>query len=403
MQNTRLICEDTFWVGANDTRLSLFENIFPVPNGIAYNSYLITDEKTVLLDTVDSSVGERYLENVQHVLQGRTLDYLIINHMEPDHCATIEQIVKLYPKIQLVCNAKTVSMIKQFYSFNVEGNIIVVKEGDKLSTGKHEFSFYFAPMVHWPEVMVTYDIFSKALYTADAFGTFGAHEGKLFADETNYSDDFINEARRYYTNIVGKYGVQVSALLKKASALPINYICPLHGPVWRENISFFIEKYAKWAKYEPEEKGVVIVYASIYGNTENAVQILASKLVEKGVKAVNLYDVSGVDASYIISQAFKYSHLVFASVTYNAAVFPKLESLLSELKHHNFQNRTVSIIENGSWAITCGKLMLETLQSMKNMNVLQTKVSIMSSVKQENYNQLEIMAGEIVKSINDET
>ncbi len=399
MHNTRLICENTYWVGANDLRLSLFENIFPIPAGIAYNSYLITDEKTVLLDTVDSSVGERYIENVKHVLNGRTLDYLIINHMEPDHCATIEQILLLYPNVKLICNTKTVAMIKQFYNFNAEKNIQIVKEGDTLKTGKHELAFYLAPMVHWPEVMVTYDIFTKALYTADAFGTFGSHEGKLFADETNYSDEFLNEARRYYTNIVGKYGVQVSALLKKLSDLQVDFICPLHGPVWRENITFILDKYSKWAKYEPEEKGVVIAYASIYGNTENAVQILASKLVEKGVKSVNLYDVSSVDESYIISQAFKYSHLVFASVTYNSAIFPKLEHVLNELKHHNFQNRTVSIIENGSWGILSGKLMTEIIQSMKNMTLLEAKVKILSSVKEENYEQIENMANEIVNSI----
>ena len=280
------VTEDLYWVGASDRRLALFENIYPIPKGVSYNSYVLLDEKTVLLDTVDKAVSGQFFENLEHVLSGRNLDYVIINHMEPDHCATLGEVVLRYPNVKIVGNAKTFAMIKQFFSFDVDSRAVVIKEGDTLNTGKHTLAFAMIPMVHWPEAMVTYDAYDKVLFSADAFGTFGALNGNLFADEVNFEEEWLAEARRYLTNIVGKYGTQVQAALKKASALDIAVICPLHGPVWRENLGWFIEKYQKWSTYTPEDHAVLILYASIYGNTENAVNVLAGKLGDKGEKNI---------------------------------------------------------------------------------------------------------------------
>ena len=365
------INQDTFWIGGNDRRLALFENVFPIPRGVSYNSYLILDEKTVLLDTVDKSVSGIFFENLEYLLSGRKLDYLIVNHMEPDHCATMQELVLRHPEVKIIGNTKTVAMIKQFFTFDIDARAILVKEGDTLSTGRHRFLFVMAPMVHWPEAMVTYDETEKILYSADAFGSFGALDGNLFADQVDFDRDWMGDARRYYTNIVGKYGTQVQALLKKASALEIEKICPLHGPVWRKNISHFIDKYNKWSTYTPEETAVMVVYASVYGNTENTAEIIASRLSERGVRNVVMYDVSETHPSVIVSEAFRCSHIIFASTTYNAGIFCNMETVLLDLKAHNLQNRTVAVIENGSWAATAGELMRKILSSMKNITILE--------------------------------
>ena len=379
MHCVKKVTDDLYWIGGSDRRLALFENVYPIPRGVSYNSYVLLDEKTVLLDTVDASISGLFFENLEYVLNGRTLDYLIVNHMEPDHCAVIGDVVRRYPDVKLVCNAKTVPMLKQFFNFPVEDRTVIVKEMDTLCTGKHTFAFVMAPMVHWPEAMVSYDTVDKILFSADGFGTFGAINGNLFADEVNFERDWLDDARRYFINIVGKYGVQVQNLLKKAATLEIKMICPLHGPVWRENLGWFIEKYDTWSSYKPEDQAVMIAYASIYGNTENAAEILASKLADKGVKNIAMYDVSKTDISYLISDAFKYSHLVLASVTYNLGIYPKMLNFLEDMKALNLQKRIVGIIENGSWACTVGGLMTEFLENnMKAMTVLQDGVTINS-------------------------
>ncbi|NLV85901.1 MAG: FprA family A-type flavoprotein [Clostridiales bacterium] len=399
MYCVKKISEDITWIGANDRRLALFENAHPIPRGVSYNSYFINGDKTVVLDTVDRAVGERFFENLSHVLGGRELNYVIVQHMEPDHCATLGELLMRYPEATVVANQKTLTMIKQFFDMDIDSRVHLVKEGDILDTGRHKLSFYMAPMVHWPEVMVTYDSEEKVLFSADAFGSFGAINGNLFADEVNFEMDWLPDARRYYTNIVGKYGAQVTALLNKASALDIKTICPLHGPVWRENLGWFIEKYSKWAAWEPEEKGVLIAYGSIYGNTENAADILASKLADKGVKNISVYDVSATDPSYILADAFRFSHIVFASSTYNNGIFLRMETLLLDLAAHLLQNRTLAFIENGSWVPVSGKLMREIMAPMKNMNVLDCGVTIKSSVKAQQEIELDALANEIIASM----
>ena len=399
MYCTKKITDDMFWVGGNDRRISLFENVFPVPDGVSYNSYLINDEKTVLLDTTDHSIGNLFIENVCHVLNGKKLDYLIINHMEPDHCALIDDIVIKYPDVKIVGNSKTISMIKQFFNFDIDSRAIVIQEGTELCTGRHTFEFIMAPMVHWPEAMITYDKTDKIIYSADAFGTFGSINGNLFADEMDFEHKKLDDARRYYTNIVGKYGTQVQTLLKKAASLEIKMICPLHGPVWRENINWFIDKYQKWSTYTPEDNSVMIVYASIYGNTANASEILALKLSDLGVKDIAVYDVSSVDPSVIVSEAFRCSHIVFASSTYNAGIFCNMETVLTDLKAHNLQNRTVAVIQNGSWAPASGNLIKNILSGMKNMTVLENAITIKSSLKENQIEEIDALAASIVSSM----
>ena len=389
MYCVKKITEDMYWIGASDRRLELFENVYPIPKGVSYNSYVILDEKTVLLDTVDHSVCSQFLENLEHVLDGRTLDYIIVNHMEPDHCASLAEVVIRYPEVKFVGNAKTFTMMKQFFDFDVDNRAVVNKEGDTISTGKHTLAFAMIPMVHWPEAMVTYDAYDKVLYSADAFGTFGALNGNIFADELNFEAEWLEEARRYLTNIVGKYGAQVQSALKKAAALDIEMICPLHGPVWRENLGWFIDKYQKWSTYTPEDHAVLIVYASIYGNTESAVNVLAGKISDAGEKNIAMYDVSKTDPSYILAEAFRCDRIVFACPTYNAGLFPKMETLLSELKAHNFQNRKVAVIENGTWAISAGKQMKEILSSMKNMEIYDNTLTVKSSLKRDQMEELD--------------
>ena len=400
MYNTRKITNDLFLVGANDRRLSLFEGVYPVPIGVSYNSYLLMDEKTVLLDTADKAVVHQFMENVNHVLNGRKLDYLVINHMEPDHCAEIPEILNKFPEVKIVCNAKIQTMISQFFDFEIpENQLILVKEGDTLNTGKHELTFVFAPMVHWPEVMVTYDKTDKILFSADAFGTFGAIDGNIYADEVDFDNRYMDEARRYYTNIVGKYGMQVQALLKKAANLEIKMICPLHGFIWRKDLNKFIDKYMKWSTYTPEIQSVLIPYASVYGGTQNTAEILAAKLAELGVKDIKICDTSVTDASYIIADAFKYSHIVFASTTYNNGIFVSMENLLHDIAAHNIQKRKIAIIENGSWAPVSGKLMTDIITKIPNTEIIGNKFSIKSALKENQIEELELLAKAIVDTM----
>ncbi len=392
MHCTRTITNDVVYIGASDRRLALFENIYPIPHGVSYNSYLIKDEKTVLTDTVDKSVLGQFLENLAYALDGRRLDYVIINHMEPDHAASLNEVVLRYPEAKLVCNAKTLAMIKQFFDFDADSRVLLVNQGDTLNTGRHTFSFIMAPMVHWPEVMVTYDQADKILFSADAFGSFGALDGHLFADEIDIEHQYLDEARRYYTNIVGKYGPSVQMLLKKAAGLDIRIVCPLHGLIWRQDIGRFIEKYNLWSSYTPEVDGVMIAYASVYGNTENAVNILANKLSEKGMRHIAVYDVSSTHSSVIVSEAFKYAKLVFAAPTYNGAIFPLMEYNLNELKAHNLQNRTLAFLQNGTWAATAGNQMKNILAELKNMTVIETLPTIKSALKAEQAQELETLA-----------
>ena len=399
MYCVKKMTEDLYWVGGNDRRLALFENVYPIPRGVSYNAYVVLDEKTVLLDTVDHSVSPIFFENLAHVLNGRKLDYLIVNHMEPDHAATIEAVVLRYPEVTLVCNKKTAQMMKNFFSFDVDSRVHLVAEMDTLCTGKHTFAFVMAPMVHWPEVMVTYDATTKTLFAADAFGTFGALGGNLYADEVNFQTEWLDDARRYYTNIVGKYGTQVQALLKKAAGLEIEMICPLHGPVWRKDIAWFLDKYIHWATYTPEDDAVVIAYASVYGGTENAANVLAAKLSDLGVRNVQMYDVSVTPASDIIAECFRWSHLVFASATYNGGIFVTMDELLRDIAAHNLQKRTVAFIENGTWAPVSARQMAAILAPLKNMTVLEQSVAIRSSLTEGQLAEIEALADVIAEGI----
>lgn len=404
MYCVRNVTEDLYWVGANDHRLALFENAYPIPRGVTYNSYLLLDEKTVMFDTVDWSACRQLVENAQHVLNGRPLDYLVINHLEPDHAASIDEILLRWPEVTLISNEKAFMLMRQF-GFHVDSHkIIEVNEGDTFSFGKHTVTFVFAPMVHWPEVMVTFDTTNGVLFSADAFGTFGTLDGKLFADEVNFDRDWLDDARRYLTNIVGKYGPHIQLLLKKAGGIldQIKYICPLHGPVWRKDLMYFIQKYDVWSRYEPEEKGILVVYASMYGNTESAAQALAARLCDKGMTNVALYDVSSTNVSQLISETFKYSHLVLASVTYNLGIYPAMHNYLLDMKALNVQKRTVAIVENGSWACKSGDLMQKFLtEEMKDMTVLNERVSMASALGEDKEVELDTLVDAILDSMNE--
>lgn len=399
MYNIRNVTDEIVWVGASNRKLTLFENIFPIPRGVSYNAYLLLDEKTVLLDTVDSSVGGQFFENVEFALGERDLDYLVVDHMEPDHCALIEDIVRRYPKVQIVGNAKTFVMLEQFFGTDFSERSVVVKEGDTLSAGKHTLHFIMAPMVHWPEAMVTYDETDKVLFSADGFGTFGALNGNVFADEVDFKRDWLDDARRYYTNIVGKYGNSVQALMKKAQALDIQMICPLHGPIWRENLAYILEKYQRWSTYEAEEKAVVIMYASMYGYTAAAADALAGCLAEKGVKKIAVYDVSNTHVSDLIGEIFRASHLVFAAPTYNGGIYPVMENLFSDMKALAVQKKTVALLENGTWAASTAKQMREKLAEMKDMTVLDTQVTIKSALHSGQRAELETLAEAIINTL----
>ncbi len=402
MYCVRNVTEDLYWVGANDHRLALFENIHPIPKGVSYNSYLLLDEKTVLVDTIDWSCCRQMLENIGYLLGDKPLDYLLINHMEPDHGASIEEILLRYPDVKIISTAKAFMLMHQF-GFGIDSHEqITVKEGDTMSFGKHTVTFVMAPMVHWPEAMVTFDTTNGVLFTADAFGSFGALDGKLFADEVNFERDWLDDARRYYTNIVGKYGPHVMKLLGKAQKIinDIKYFCPLHGPVWRKDLNWFIDKYVHWATYEPEEQGVLIAYASMYGNTESAAQALAAKLCDKGMTNVWVYDVSNTHISQLISEAFRLSHIVFASVTYNLGIYPVMHNFLMDMKALNLQKRTAAIIENGSWACKSGDLMQKMLdEQLKNMTVLNSRLSLASSLGESKSSELDSLADAIIDSM----
>ena len=392
------IAPKVFWVGGSDRRLALFENMFPLPNGVAYNSYLFMDEKTALIDTVDRSISDLFVENVTHVLGGRNLDYLVINHMEPDHCANIEEIARRYPNIKIIGNKKTFQFIEQFYNMDLTSNYQEVKEGEELSLGSNTLRFYMAPMVHWPEVMVTYETSQGILFSADAFGSFGAGAGNLFSDEVDEKD--MDEARRYYSNIVGRYGSQVQALFKKLNGLQINMICALHGLIWRkEDIPFIFDKYDKWSRYEPEKKGVVLVYASMYGNTENIMNALANKLALRGVRDMKMYDVSKTHPSFIISDLWKYSHMVIGSPTYNMHLYFVMDALLKDISVLGLKDRKVSIIGNHSWASAAMKSMKEQFEAMKNMEIIGTPMDVRSTIKADKEFELDELADAIVASL----
>lgn len=396
MHCTRKITDDLVWIGADSRRLALFEGVYPAERGISYNSYLLLDEKTVLFDTVEQDVAPLFTSNLEHTLGGRELDYIVVHHMEPDHSATLIDVLERHPEAKVVCNAKTRAMITQF--FGIEVDALVVSEGDTLTVGEHTLSFIFAPMVHWPEVMMTFDITSGTLFSADAFGTFGALNGAIFADEVNFERDYLDEARRYYCNIVGKYGAQVQAVLKKASSLDIKMIAPLHGFVWRSELDFFVGKYSLWSSYTPECRGVMIAYSSVYGNTELAANILACRLRELGVNTV-MYDTSVTEHSHILAEAFKYSHLVFASPTYNGGIFSTMDSLLRELAAHNLQGRTVAFIDNGSWAAVSAKQMKAILEPLKNTVFIESVPTLKSAVTTERCEEIEALARTLAKTV----
>ena len=380
------ITDSIKYVGVNDHQVDLFEGQYKVPNGISYNSYVILDEKVAVMDTVDANFTDEWLGNLARVLNGRKPDYLVVQHMEPDHAANVANFMKVYPETTVVANSKTFVMIKNFFELDLEGKKLVVENGSSLSLGSHTLTFVFAPMVHWPEVMVTYESSEKVLFSADGFGKFGA---------LDVEEDWDDESRRYFIGIVGKYGAQVQALLKKAAALDIAMICPLHGPVLTENLGHYIGLYDTWSSYRPEEEGVVIAYTSVYGHTKKAVELLAEKLKENGAPKVVVYDLARDDMSAAVADAFRYSKLVLATITYNGSVYPFMNDFITRLAEHNFQNRTIGLIENGSWAPTATRVMKKMLEESKNITWLDTTVKIMSAVKQENVEQIEAMAKEL--------
>lgn len=397
MHNTRKINDDIYYLGASDRRIELFENVYPVSQGMSYNSYLITDEKTCLMDSVDESVRGQFLENLQYALNGRNLDYMVVQHMEPDHCSIVPELFRMYPDMKLVASLQAFKMMENFYSLQTEERRLVVKEGDTLELGKHTLKFIAAPMVHWPEVLMTYDVTDKILFSADAFGSFGAMSGNIFADEIDWDKDFKDEARRYYVNIVGKYGLQTQNVLKKASTLDIQMICPLHAHIWRKDLSTIISLYDTWSKYEAEKDSVVIFYGSIYGNTQNAAEILAMQLAENGMENVEVFDTSKTHVSFLVSKAFEYKTLVFAAATYNAEIFDTVQNLITELKNHNLLNRRIGLIENGSWAPVAASKMKSQLETLKNMEVVDLVVKVVSSVTAKNVEELSVLAKELMK------
>ncbi len=398
MHNIQPINNDLIYVGVSDRRTALFENIYPIPRGVSYNSYVLLDKKTALLDTADLTVSEQFFENVEVALNGRHLDYLIVNHMEPDHGALIAPLLLRFPQATVVCTAKAAQMMEQFFG-SKPANLQAVKEGDTLSLGKHNLVFTMAPMVHWPEVMMTYDQTDKVLFSADAFGTFGALSGNLYADEVNFEGEWLNDARRYFVNIVGKYGQPVQTALKKAASLDIQMICPLHGPVWRNNLEYFIGKHDVWSRYEPEDKGVVIIYGSIYGHTESAALRLGTLLGQRGVKNIKAYDASRTHVSKLVAECWRASHIVLAASTYNNGIFTPIENLLIDLKAHAFQNRTWALIENGTWAPQSGKLIRAMVEEMKDMTVLGDTITLKSAMQSAQENDLAELADLIVANL----
>ena len=388
-------------VGVDDTTIDLFESQYPVPTGVSYNSYVILDEKVAILDTVDNRATDAWLANLTEALGDRMPEYLVVSHMEPDHGANIARLAAKYPDMKVVGNAKTFVYMEQFFGPDAvaKERRVVVKDGESLSLGSHTLTFVFAPMVHWPEVMVTYEKTEKILFSADAFGSFGAVDGNIFADEIDDKVAWLSEARRYYTNIVGKFGMSVQGLLKKAAGLEIRMICPLHSVIWREDLLWLIDKYLKWSSYTPEEKSVTIAYGSVYGHTEKAADILAGKLADRGIRHISVFDVSKTHPSYIIADAFRTSAIVFASITYNGGIFCNMDTLLHQLAAHGLTNRTAALIQNGTWAATTSKQMGEILGTMKNIHVLESDVTIKSALKDNQEAELDALADAIAASL----
>ncbi len=400
MHNTHEISPNIYWVGGSERRLSRFENMFPLINGIAYNSFIIVDEKTVMLDTVDGSISDLFLSNVKYVLNGRTLDYLVINHMEPDHCANIVAMLKLYPEVKLIGNAKTFQFFEQFYEIDSKQNYMIIKDQDELNLGVHSLKFFTAPMVHWPEVMMSYEQSQKILFSADAFGTFGGLNGGVFADECDYTLNYLDEARRYYANIIGKFGGPVQTILKKLSNYELKMICPLHGPLYRnDELSLMLNYYQKWSTYTPEVESVLFVYASMYNNTALTVDILANKLSRLGLKNMKIMDISQYDVSYVIAEIWKYSTIVLATPTYNTDVFYKIHSLLHEMVALNVQNRKVSLIFNSSWGGKAPETVQTFLEKMKNITMIGDPFNLKSAYKESNNTDLDVLAQTIFESI----
>lgn len=399
MYNVKQLTPTLYWIGGNDRRLALFENVYPIPQGVSYNSYLSLGSETILFDTVDHAVSGLFFENIAHLLDGRKLDYIIVNHMEPDHAATLAETVLRYPEAKIVCNAKTVPMIKQFFSFDIDSRAVIVKEGDTLEIGGHTYAFVMAPMVHWPEVMVTFDATDGILFSADAFGTFGALDSNIFADQVDFARDWLDDARRYYANIVGKYGTQVQAVLKKAAGIPIEVIAPLHGPIWRENLGWFLGKYDLWSRWQPEDKGVVILYGSMYGNTANAAKALAGCLADRGVEDIAVRDLSVTDVSEAVAECFRASTIVLAAPTYNAGIYLPMAHLLEDLKCLALQNRTFALIENGSWAPMSGKLMAERVGELKNCTLLDTRLTLRGTLSPAQYADLTALADAVAAAV----
>ncbi len=398
MTGIKQVADGIVWIGGSDRRLEKFENIFPIPEGVSYNSYFIDDEKTAVFDTADVTVADQYLENLKTVLSGKKLDYLVVLHMEPDHCALISTVVSLFPEVTIVGGAKTFTLMEQFFPESKDYNKLEVKEGDVLSTGKHNFKFIAAPMVHWPEVLMAYDDDSKGLFSADAFGTFGALDGGIFADEYDYDRDFLDSSRRYYANIVGKYGMQVQAVLKKAAGLDIQMILSLHGPVWRKDIAYLLDKYQKWSTYEAETDDTVVVYGSLYGHTASAAEAVASAIREKSGQNVKVYDASGTDVSYLIGEVWRCKKVVIMCPTYNNGVYPPVEGFITDMQALGVQNRIFALAQNGSWAPVTVKLMTEKLSLLKNVTILENTLTIKSALHATDAGAVNDFADAIVKA-----
>ncbi|MBQ4270434.1 MAG: FprA family A-type flavoprotein [Clostridiales bacterium] len=394
MYDLRKITDNITWVGACDRRIRIFEGTYPIEDGMNYNSYLIADEKTVLVDTVDKAVANNFFENISAALNGRSLDYLIVQHMEPDHSATLGELVLRYPDTKIVVNQKTMGMISRFFGFDIESRAVVVGEGDTLDIGSRKLTFVMAPMVHWPEVMLTYDPVDKVLFSADAFGNFGAIDGSVFADSLDFEGEFLPEARRYYTNIVGKYGAQVQMALKKAAALDIKYLCPLHGLVWRKDLDKILGVYDKWSRYEAEEKGVAVLYGSVYGNSANCAQILAGKISDKGLP-VKVLDMNVKHFSHAVAMAFKYDRIVIVTPTVNAEILVSMDTVVRALAGHNVQNKKIAVIDNGTWASVAGKSVREILGGLKGTTIIEEGLTIASSLKEGDLSVLDRIAEEI--------
>ena len=399
MINIQEVTKDIYWIGGSDRRLALFENLFPLPKGVSYNSYIVLDEKTVVFDTADISISDQYLENLKTALNGRPLDYLVVLHMEPDHCSQIATVAAMHPELTLVGNVKTFQMMKNYFPETADMKKIVVKEGETLSTGAHTFAFVMAPMVHWPEAMFAYDTLTGTLFSADAFGTFGALESSIFADDYDFEKDYLDDARRYYANIVGKYGAQVQAVLKKAAKIDIKFICPLHGPVWRgEHIAWFIDKYQKWSKYEPEDDGIVVIYGSLYGHTASAAEAFAAKLRAKSGKDVKVYDISKTHSSNIIGEIWRVGKIVIFSPTYNNGIYLPVANLLHDMECLTVQNKVIALAQNGTWAPVSAKLMNEKLSTLKNVKIVDNVLTIKSALHASDEEALDVFVDAVTEA-----